>query len=46
MHHHSLKEALSLAESLADDGPDWASVRELRVQLRALLKDAEMGVQA
>jgi hypothetical protein len=41
MHHHSLSEALALAESLSDDGPDWAQVRELRVQLRALLKDQE-----
>lgn len=42
-HHHSLKEALLLAEGLADDGHDWATVRELRVQLRALVKDQEMG---
>jgi hypothetical protein len=41
MHRHSLREALDLAESLSDDGPDWAQVRELRIQLRACLKDAE-----
>ena len=41
MHHHSLREALAIAESLSDDGPDWAQVRELRIQLRACVKDAE-----
>ena len=43
MHRHSLLIALSLAEGLADDGQDFAQVRELRIQLRALVKDAEMG---
>ena len=43
VHHHSLLEALALANSLDDDGPDWMTVREIRIQLRALLKDAEMG---
>jgi hypothetical protein len=38
---HSLGEALTIAESLPDDGPDYPQVRELRRQLRALLKDAE-----
>jgi hypothetical protein len=42
-HHHSLREALAIAESLSDDGPDWAQVRELRIQLRACLKDAEVA---
>ena len=41
VHHHSLREALAIAESLSDDGPDWAMVRELRIQLRACLKDEE-----
>ena len=44
MHKHSLKEALLLAEGLADDGPDWQNVRDLRIQLRSLVKDQEMGV--
>ena len=43
-HHHSLLEALAIANCLDDDGPDWMAVRELRRQLRALLKDAEMGI--
>lgn len=41
MHTHSLREALALAECLSDDGPDWVQVRELRVQLRSLVKDDE-----
>ena len=44
MHKHSLKEALLLAEGLPDDGPEFMAVRELRIQLRALLKDAELGI--
>jgi hypothetical protein len=44
VHHHSLREALALAESLSDDGPQYQMVRELRIQLRALLKDAERGI--
>ena len=46
MHHHSLREALELAESLDEDMSNYGVVRELKVQLRALLKDAEMGIQA
>lgn len=40
-HHHSLREALNLAESLDEDVQNYAVVRELKIQLRALLKDAE-----
>src|SRR5213595_3644841 len=40
-HHHSLTEALSIAESLEETPQNYREVRELRVQLRALLKDAE-----
>jgi len=43
MSRHSLLEALAIANNLDDDGPDWMAIRELRRQLRALLKDAEMG---
>jgi hypothetical protein len=46
MHRHSLREALELAESLDEDMNNYATVRELRIQLRALLKDAELGIQA
>jgi len=41
MHHHSLREALELAESLDEDATNYATVRELKIQLRACLKDAE-----
>ena len=41
MHHHSIREALELAESLDEDLGNYAVIRELRVQLRALLKDQE-----
>lgn len=44
MNHHSLREALALAESLDEDSTNYMVVRELRVQLRALLKDAENAV--
>jgi hypothetical protein len=40
-HHHSLREALNLAESLDEDASNYLTVRELKVQLRALLKDQE-----
>jgi hypothetical protein len=40
-HHHSLTEALALAESLNEDMSNYLTVRELKVQLRALLKDQE-----
>ena len=40
-HHHSLTEALTLAESLEETPQNYRTVRELQVQLRALLKDAE-----
>lgn len=46
MHSHSLQQALALAENLADDGPDWATVRELRIQLRAIAKDQENEAKA
>lgn len=46
MHHHSLKEALLLAEGLEEDASNYVAVRELRIQLRALVKDQEMGVTA
>jgi hypothetical protein len=46
VHHHSLREALELAESLDEDMNNYGVVRELRVQLRALLKDAENAVTA
>lgn len=42
-HTHSLREALNLAESLDEDMQNYAVVRELKVQLRALLKDQETG---
>ena len=41
VHSHSLLEASRLADSLDDDGPGYSTVRELRIQLHALLKDAE-----
>jgi len=44
MHTHSLREALELAESLDEDMSNFAVVRELRIQLRALLKDAEAAL--
>lgn len=44
MHKHSLKEALLLAEGLEEDASNYVAVRELRIQLRALLKDAELGI--
>jgi hypothetical protein len=40
-HTHSLEQALTLAENLSDDGPDFLQVRELKLQLRALVKDQE-----
>lgn len=40
-HHHSLREALQLAESLDEEIGNYATIRELKVQLRALLKDSE-----
>ena len=40
-HTHSLEQASALADGLSDDGPDYRNVRELRVQLHALLKDQE-----
>lgn len=40
-HHHSLREALDLAESLDEDATNYAIVRELKIQLRACLKDQE-----
>lgn len=46
MHRHSLREALILAESLDEDATNYQTVRELRIQLRALLKDSENGVTA
>ena len=41
VHSHSLLEASRLADALDDDGPDYQIKRELRIQLHALLKDAE-----
>lgn len=41
MHHHSLRLALELAESLDEDIQNYSVIRELKVQLRALLKDSE-----
>lgn len=40
-HHHSLAEALELAEALDEDLGNYAVIRELKIQLRALLKDQE-----
>lgn len=40
-HHHSIREALDLAESLDEDAGNYRVIRELKVQLRALLKDQE-----
>ena len=40
-HHHSIREALELAESLDEDLGNYAVIRELKLQLRALLKDQE-----
>lgn len=40
-HHHSLTEALALAESLDEDVSNYSVIRELKLQLRALLKDQE-----
>lgn len=40
-HHHSLAEALQLAESLDEEIGNYTTIRELKVQLRALLKDSE-----
>jgi hypothetical protein len=40
-HHHSIREALELAESLDEDVQNYSVLRELKVQLRALLKDQE-----
>ena len=40
-HTHSIKQLLALAESLDEDGQDWAVVRELKVQARACAKDEE-----
>ena len=44
MHKHSIREALELAESLDEDISNYSVIRELRVQLRALLKDQELGL--
>lgn len=41
MHHHSIRQALELAESLDEDMSNYSVIRELKVQLRALLKDQE-----
>jgi len=40
-HHHSIREALELAESLDEDLGNYHTIRELKLQLRALLKDQE-----
>lgn len=40
-HRHSIREALELAESLDEDLGNYSTIRELKVQLRALLKDQE-----
>ena len=40
-HHHSLTEALTLAESLEETSQNYTTLRELKIQLRALLKDQE-----
>jgi hypothetical protein len=40
-HHHSIREALELAESLDEDLGNYSVIRELKVQLRAILKDQE-----
>lgn len=45
-HTHSLKELLALAESLDEDAHDWATVRELKIQARACVKDAETRKEA
>lgn len=42
-HNHSIREALELAESLDEDLGNYSVIRELKVQLRALLKDEESG---
>ena len=42
-HHHSIREALELAESLDEDLGNYAVIRELKLQLRALLKDSEVA---
>lgn len=42
----SLQAALAKAESLDSDGPDYITVRELKAELRALVKDAENAVTA
>lgn len=43
-HHHSIREALELAESLDEDLGNYSVIRELKVQLRALLKDSEAAI--
>jgi hypothetical protein len=42
-HHHSIREALELAEALDEDVQNYSIIRELKVQLRALLKDQELA---
>lgn len=46
MRRHSLREALVLAESLDEDATNYQALRELKIQLRACLKDAESGATA
>jgi hypothetical protein len=40
-HEHSLESALALAENVDEDAHDYRTVRELKIQLRALVKDQE-----
>ena len=40
-HSHSLAEALTLAECLEETPQNYRVIRELKIQLRALLKDEE-----
>jgi hypothetical protein len=43
-HSHSIREALELAESLDEDLGNYSIIRELKVQLRALVKDTETAL--
>jgi len=40
-HAHSLRLALALAENIDEDHHDYQVVRELKIQLRACVKDHE-----
>jgi len=39
--HPSIADALEIAEGLDEDHHDWREVRELKIALRCLAKDAE-----